>query len=349
MKVTVTKYLNVRVGKPSLNAPCYQYLAPGSEIEVDGKLYKGDKDDGIYEGIDTWMKDEAGNYYWSGGFEKTITSSISINYLDYFKNYNFAWINNKGKGVEIIVIDAGIILNKDYFDNSHIKQINLADDNNALCHGNFICGIIGGIGPVYGVSNKADILSIKYYSNTSNDLKARLNNLISSLQTAISSNLPTVINLSQGFYDFQLSKFSSEKDKIIDLIESLGNKNNSIIICSAGDNKDISDKIFPASLEHCISVGTISHEYRDIEIINKLDILTPMVRFSSYNNKFEVISDYGSSFSTAILSGLISSFISSKNNNKYTKADILIELKKSSTSRNNFEFDDLSKFQYNIL
>jgi len=42
MKVTVTKYLNVRVGKPSVNAPCYQYLAPGSELEMHGNLYKGD-------------------------------------------------------------------------------------------------------------------------------------------------------------------------------------------------------------------------------------------------------------------------------------------------------------------
>ena len=63
MKVTVKVFLNVRVGKPSVNAPCYQYLAPGTELEVDGNLYPGDK----FEGIDTWLKDEAGNYYWSGG------------------------------------------------------------------------------------------------------------------------------------------------------------------------------------------------------------------------------------------------------------------------------------------
>ena len=58
MKVTVKDYLNVRVGKPSVNAPCYQYIAPGSEIEVDGKLYTGD----MYDGSDQWMKDEGGNY-----------------------------------------------------------------------------------------------------------------------------------------------------------------------------------------------------------------------------------------------------------------------------------------------
>ena len=62
MKVIVKdNFLNVRAGKASVNAPCYQYIAPGSEIEVDGQLYKGD----LFDGIDTWMKDAAGNYYCS--------------------------------------------------------------------------------------------------------------------------------------------------------------------------------------------------------------------------------------------------------------------------------------------
>ena len=58
MKVTVTKYLNVRVGKASVNAPSYQYLAPGTILEVEDKTYKGDK----YEDKDDWLKDAAGNY-----------------------------------------------------------------------------------------------------------------------------------------------------------------------------------------------------------------------------------------------------------------------------------------------
>ena len=65
MKLIVKdKYLNVRVGRPSINAPCSQYIAPGSEIEVDGLLYKGDP----YESIDTWFKDEF--YKWA--FQKAV-------------------------------------------------------------------------------------------------------------------------------------------------------------------------------------------------------------------------------------------------------------------------------------
>ena len=87
MKITVTKFLNVRVGKPSLNAPCYQYLAPGSELQTDGNLYKGDS----YDGIDTWMKDNAGNYYWSGGVEKENLNNqllADISGKWWLKNYN---------------------------------------------------------------------------------------------------------------------------------------------------------------------------------------------------------------------------------------------------------------------
>ncbi len=141
MKVTVSKYLNVRVGKPSVNAPCYQYLSPGSELIVDGSLYKGD----MYDGIDTWLKDEAGNYYWSGGVNMKPVSNITINYQDYLKD--FAWISNKGKGVVIAIIDTGVMMNPNYYDCSLIKQINLADNNDELYHGNFICGIIAGNRP----------------------------------------------------------------------------------------------------------------------------------------------------------------------------------------------------------
>ena len=82
MKVTVKdNYLNVRVGKPSVNAPCYQYIAPGSIIDVDGKLYKGDKYGD--SNIDIWYKDALGNYYWSGGLNNKVADTTNLNIIDY--------------------------------------------------------------------------------------------------------------------------------------------------------------------------------------------------------------------------------------------------------------------------
>src|ERR1700744_5797251 len=121
MKVTVTKYLNVRVGSPSLNAPCYQYIAPGSEIEVDGQLYTGD----AYDGISTWLKDAGGNYYWSGGvdyksaqsqgpttnFQQFLDQSLSGSALSRIVNYgqllniDQQYKAKAGQGVTIAVVD----------------------------------------------------------------------------------------------------------------------------------------------------------------------------------------------------------------------------------------------------
>lgn len=112
MKVTVKTFLNVRVGKPSVNAPCYQYLAPGTELEVDGNLYPGDR----VEGIDTWLKDEAGNYYWSGGVnyapiqtftpESRQAEKIILSELIGLKTP----LQGKGDGITIGIFDSGIDL-----------------------------------------------------------------------------------------------------------------------------------------------------------------------------------------------------------------------------------------------
>jgi hypothetical protein len=74
MKVTVTdNYLNMRTGAPLLSAPNTQYLSPGDVIEIEEWLYRGD----LYSGVDTWIKDLAGNFYWSGGVSGTDALKIS--------------------------------------------------------------------------------------------------------------------------------------------------------------------------------------------------------------------------------------------------------------------------------
>jgi hypothetical protein len=75
IKVTVIKNLNVRTGKPAVDAPCFTYLLPGAVIEVDDTLIVGD----LYECNDRWFKGLDGNFYWSGGIlDKAENSDIAM-------------------------------------------------------------------------------------------------------------------------------------------------------------------------------------------------------------------------------------------------------------------------------
>jgi hypothetical protein len=63
MKVTISKYLNARIGESSTHAACQFYQTPGKTIEIDDVLV-GESIDG--NSIWYHCKDD-GCYYWAGG------------------------------------------------------------------------------------------------------------------------------------------------------------------------------------------------------------------------------------------------------------------------------------------
>lgn len=67
MKKIVNCYLNVRIGSPSVAASCIEYLAPGMTVEVKDSVAGS-----MIDGNNTWYRDEADNYYWSGGFQNDL-------------------------------------------------------------------------------------------------------------------------------------------------------------------------------------------------------------------------------------------------------------------------------------
>ncbi|RYE51216.1 MAG: hypothetical protein EOP48_18540, partial [Sphingobacteriales bacterium] len=108
MKVIVKKYLNVRTGFPGINAPCYNYLAPGSSIEVEPNLVVGDS----YQDNSLWYKGLDGSYYWSGGVDPVILhESVNKTSFNWFKELAIENIwekySEKGENACIAVLDTG--------------------------------------------------------------------------------------------------------------------------------------------------------------------------------------------------------------------------------------------------
>lgn len=144
MKVTVTKFLNVRVGSASVNAPNYQYLAPGTELEVLDQIILGD----AYENDQRWLKDEAGNYYWVGGTNYDIlqkdknegSPSSENQFLEALKKYP-----GTGEGIGVAILDSGVFLNNPFLQNRiqlYKDFIASGDDENISAHGSKVAGII---------------------------------------------------------------------------------------------------------------------------------------------------------------------------------------------------------------
>lgn len=256
MKVTVTKNLNVRVGAPRLSADCYQYLAPGSILEVEDKLYKGD----VFEGSSDWYRDGAGNYYWAGGVDLSkveqpflISSDQAYDYW-HLKDFGIEEIHKTGfagQGVHIALIDSGIVKNHPGFDynginlKSYLEGEEGVDDHG---HGTLCAGVIKSNGTkVFGVAPEAKLSAIQIYSSKHS---VKINLLVKSLQelNADASIVSISLNVPKGIQE-------KSKNELSEVISSLI-KRNVIIVVSHGNPNMISSN-FLGSLDSVISVGAI--------------------------------------------------------------------------------------------
>jgi subtilisin family serine protease len=263
MKVTVTKFLNVRAGKPSVNAPCYQYLAIGSILEVDGALYKGDS----YEGIDTWMKDDAGNYYWSGGISDTTAFTQQSPFVfDSSKvapwstlNFDISrfWPRSTGKNITIAVIDTGIFPHKDLkdaIDTVHQKSFISDSVLDTDGHGTHVSGIIAarGLSDILGVAPEARILPLKIVNSHQDIINTQ--HLIDAITYAISLDHVKIINIS-------LITDSNENEALLALNSVIQQAFHARkIIVAASGNLAGNYISFPAKFENMISVSAIERD-----------------------------------------------------------------------------------------
>jgi len=324
MKLKVNANLNVRVGKPSLNAPCYQYLAPGSILEVDGNLYPGDK----YDGINTWYKDEAGNYYWSGGVEE-----INSNIVKEFIKDQYWWLKDygiqelwkfglTGKGIKIAILDSGLSLphpdlNIELSQCIDVSENNLNSINDKTGHGTHCTGIIAASNNGFGVKGIAYDSEIYFCKITNDEVGDNVYYLNKGLEWAI-NNKVDIISISQGY---------KMPDKNLEILLNKANELNIIVVCSGGNQSNLetfSDILYPAKYNSTIAVGAIDQTKKVVErtiYSDNLNIMAPGSEIYSTFLNSSYKSESGSSQAAAYVSGVIALFLQ-----KYKQDNITISL-----------------------
>ncbi len=344
MKVTVTKYLNVRVGEPSVNAPCFQYLAPGSVIDVDDDEHKGD----VYDDIDTWYKDEANNYYWTGGAQKVVIpksqplETAAPAQLDwYHEEYKLPELwqtyDTQGEGIRVAIMDSGIIehpcLPKNITGHNYVNNTSTFIDNHG--HGSRVAGMICASGPgLIGVAPKAEIFIAKVV-DTGNPTAQAIADALDKLPGDIRI---VVIPHAMLDIDFVVPGMT------LDALKKVFSNSKRILFCSAGDNDPGSGTFnkFPASITspNILSLAAVKKD-KVIKASCKSDHITlaapgadvKVVIKPTPNNEQGITIDSGTSFSAPFAAGIMALMLS-RRKKLVSRSPMKLRLKHSSVVLN---------------
>lgn len=312
MRVVVKdKHLNVREGKPSVNAICRQILPPGTEVEVDGNLYSGDN----YEGVSTWFRDVAFNYYWSGGVTVLPANDKHMGLV----NYNLllalpqAEAATKGRGIRVAVLDSGVSGRHPDFGNI-FTNVNSFDASRSafgiedkVGHGTHCLGIIGArttmLTGIIGVAPEASLYSIKVAHEDHGPTETRV---AMGIEEAIKNDVD-IINLS---FEIRDTRHERLRKAITD-----AHTRGIVMIAAAGEDDKLtsgSDFLYPAMYPECIAVGAISPGFTGKTFHPKVKYLLPFVPFESCDAITNGhIQKRGSSMAAAFISGIAALLLAS--------------------------------------
>ncbi|HNY03119.1 MAG TPA: S8 family serine peptidase [Bacteroidales bacterium] len=369
MKVTVTKYLNVRVGQPSLNAPCYQYLAPGSELEVDGKRYPGDP----YDGIDEWMKDLAGNYYWLGGLSvseqaaQAAGHSLYNSYVGVMKekvDWNAhlpqipaAWRETRGAGVKVAVLDSGVFAAHEDLKEAIDVYEDFTPNPDKIDyhgHGTHVAGLIGArsatLNGLVGVAPAAGLICLKVMRDDHDGpLPGGHQTVIDALNRAEALGA-SIINLS-----FSLRSIPNGDQLLITRLGELS-KNGILIIAAGGDDNELraGHLLFPANCPGVTAVAAVSKGFSDAnpEIPAAPHIVSPYTEYlSSWKDPDYYKRSGGCSMTAALLSGVAALALSHRrlsDKTAFGKAEFLRSLREFSIPLQEIDFSNPRRFYFHL-
>jgi subtilisin family serine protease len=320
MKVTLTKNLNVRVGKPGLNAPSYQNIKPGDQIEVYELLYRGDE----YEGIDKWFRDKAGNYYWYGSVDLKTILRGSIACVDYNSLINLpSEIKaSRGKDITIGIVDSGCYNHPSLKENitggyNALEKSSDFTDKSNKSHGTLVAGLIaahdgkGNISETIGIAPEVKLVIVKV---TEQHSIGNNQALLNGIEWLMGQNV-NIINCSFDIYPGDL------EGKFNDLFNTAASKN--IILVGAGQDNEglLNPEInYPARNTNFVTAGCLNQSVmpfgQGLGINSRINYLMEEIYIKSTANYGLYDYAYGSSFVTAMLSGVFALILSYQKLNK---------------------------------
>jgi subtilisin family serine protease len=298
MMKTVNKPLNIRTGLPATEAPSPAFLTPGATVQVS-EIVRGT----MIDGNNKWYKGVDGNFYWSGGFDNTVSDSALIitqddpatrliNYNDLLEGVDSTLKSGRGEGIHIAILDSG--LNAGHQDLQSLKIItrqnctgnNTADttDHTEEGHGSHVTGLIAASGKEKGITGLSSLAGVSVYKVIADDDTVSGTSLDAALQHILSSsNPPDIINMS-------LSITQDEYTAILPTLDAISKK--CICIAAAGNNNTLlasKKRLFvPALHKDIIAVGAIDSSFissNPTPVFHpQLDFVLPSFSFFSCSN-----------------------------------------------------------------
>ena len=327
MRIKVTKLLNTRVGGAHTTYQTGAVREPGDIIEVTGTVQGEELD-----GNNTWYKvsDDANSHYWSGGAEQI--EGAGSNYQQWMIDLSLPeiWGRYAGTGVGVAVVDTGIAPGiTDLFYNQskyYVYGDNVEIKDNAG-HGTFCASLVGlrnTSGNYVGVAPGCNLFACKIsekrtFENTERDAQRYAD----AINWCAKNPDIHIVSISWSSGISNAATLSLIQEAINNAVA-----NNKIIVCSIGNSIVFGDtsKYYPACLKNTIGVGMVPDKENGYPCINEfLSLVINGSQIKSYDQNNELIADSGSSFATAITSGIIALMIQ-KMNFSYSFATIIEKL-----------------------
>ena len=228
-----------------------------------------------------------------------------IRYWDFLKISELAKEADGGHGVRVAVLDTGIPVS----DSVHVSVAEnfTNEDSHDTGHATFVGSILFGNGELTGICPK----SVSYFGKVFKSSSATPEAIAEAINYAAGMWNADIINLSLGFPS------NNECNKALKNACEFAILKGTVIVASSGN--DGGKTMWPAALDGVISVGASNGKTKE-EFSNrgKIDVVAPGKDLEGLGLDGSIIKKSGTSFSTAIITGLLALLLAKKRKTKHS-------------------------------